>query len=81
MDLLWYAVWPHGPDMIRDTLNTDAWFAVDAHHVPVVLGVDGALQYAGPEPALRRKLGGVEDDDLMTDPHVRLTPMIIDGRE
>lgn len=82
MDLLWCAVRPRGPNMVWSQLNADSRFTVHAHHVPVVLSVDGASKYARPERALRSKLGGVEDDDLMTDPHFPITiPMSSRGQE
>ena len=64
---------PDRPDMVRCELYPHARFTVHAHHVPVVLGVDGAAQDLRPERALGREFGGVEDNDLMTNPHVAIT--------
>src|SRR5215211_2636821 len=69
--LLGCAVRPVGRDMVGRQLNTDLRFAVDHHHVPVVLGVDRAVEHAGPEGALRPEICGVEHDDLTIDPHPR----------
>src|SRR5438034_7486602 len=49
--------------------NPDPWFPVDDHHVPVLLGIDSAVEHPGPEAALGREVGGVEHDDLMIDAH------------
>jgi len=37
--------------------------------VPVILGIDGAVEHPGPEAALGREVCGVEHDDLMFDAH------------
>jgi hypothetical protein len=37
--------------------------------VPIILGVDRAAEYAGPERAFGGQVSGVEYDDLMVDFH------------
>jgi hypothetical protein len=37
--------------------------------VPVILGIDRAVEHSSPETALGREVGGVEHDDLMVDAH------------
>jgi hypothetical protein len=69
--LLGCAVRPVGRDMVRRQLNSDPRFAVDHHPVPVVLGVDRAVEYAGPESALSREICGVEHYNLTSDAHFR----------
>src|SRR5687767_2063083 len=54
--LLGCAVWPVGRNMVRRQLNSDPRFAVDHHPVPVVLGVDRAIEHPGPEGALSREI-------------------------
>ena len=58
-----------GGDVVGRQLNPDPWCTVDDHHVPVILGIDGAVEHPGPEAALGREVCGVEHDDLMIDAH------------
>jgi phospholipase C len=51
-------------------------FAVDDHHVTVVLGVDRAVEHARPESALSREVCGVEYDDLMIDSYSHVSHSI-----
>src|SRR5207245_1950255 len=56
---------PVGRDMVGLKLNTDAWRTVDDHHVPVLLGIHGAVEHPGPEVALSRQVCRIEDDELI----------------
>lgn len=73
--LLGCAIRPVGRDVVRCQLHSHLWFTVDEHHMPVILGIDGAVEYPGPEPALGCDVGCVEDDDLMVDAH-RVNPFV-----
>jgi hypothetical protein len=52
---------PVGRDVVGRQLNPYSRFSLD-HHVPVVLGIDGAVEHCGSETALCREIGGVEHD-------------------
>ena len=64
---------PVGRDMVRRQLNSDPRFAVEHHPVPVVLGVDLAVEHARPESALSPEIRGVEHYNLTSDAH---TPIV-----
>jgi hypothetical protein len=53
-------------------LDANLRLTVDQHHVPVVFGVDGPTEHAGPEAALGGQIGGVEHDDLEGDLHAMI---------
>jgi hypothetical protein len=50
--LLGCALRPVGRDVVGRQLNPDPWFTVHHHHVPVILGIDGAIEHSCPEGAL-----------------------------
>jgi len=50
---------PVGRDVIGRQLNPDPRFTVDDHHVPVILGIDGAVEHPSPEAALGSEVRGV----------------------
>ena len=62
-------VGPVGRHVVGRQLHPDPWHTVHEHHVPVILGVDGAVEHPGPEAALGREVRGIEHDDLMIDVH------------
>jgi hypothetical protein len=56
--------------MVGRELNTDSRFALDHHHVPVILSIDRAVEHTSPENAFSRKVCGVEHHNLVIDAHV-----------
>ena len=60
--------------MVGSQLNSQPWFAVDVDTVPIVLRLDRATQQSSPEGALGGQVGGVEDDDLSSNPHAVILP-------
>src|SRR5437879_4208269 len=60
---------PVGRHVVGFQLNPDPRFTVDHHHVPVLLGIDGAVEHPGPEATLACEVRSVEHDDLMIDAH------------
>lgn len=68
---------PVGPvrrDVVRCVLHSNAWFAVDDHHVPTIVAVNLAAEYPSPERTLRFNVCGIESDDLISDSHFANVP-------
>jgi hypothetical protein len=86
VDLLRVSVWPVGWDVVGRQLDPHPRLAVDQHHVPVVLGVDGATEHPRPEGALGSQVSCIEYDDPAVDQHcippwTRRTAGAIQARE
>jgi len=68
-----------GRDVVGRQLNPDPRLTFDDHHVPVILGIDGAAEHPGPEAAPGREVCGVEHDHLVIDAH-RVVRMIAERK-
>ena len=66
-----YPVGPVWRNVIWRELNPDAGFAIDHHHVPVILDFYSTAENPGPEAAFVREVRSVKHNDLMTDAHGR----------
>ena len=70
MDLLLRCpVGPVGRNVVGRQLHPDSRFAVDDHHVPVILSIDRPIEHSGPEAALGLEVFCVEYHHLASDAH------------
>ena len=74
MDLLRRPIGPLGPNKVRCELNAEPPFAIDQNAVPIVVRYNSPTQQSGPERALGKQVGGIEDDDLSLDSHPVIVP-------
>src|SRR5690606_8251063 len=80
VDLLWLALRPLGPDVVRRKLEAEPGLAVDEDRVPVLVGLDRPVQDACPEGALGLEVVSVEHDDLLCDLHLPIVTAACDTR-
>ena len=75
--LLRRAIGPLRRNMVGGELHRQAWFAVHADRVPIVILIDTAVEHSTPERTFGSQIGGVENKNLSADLHLAILMLLI----